>query len=463
MKLKPIILAVVLCASFTLDASAAMNVKKGSFTTATATGNQQVTAVGLGAAGKAIIFFGTWNQTAAGTGATIWNWWGFATSSTSRGAYWIYNGDNVATTDNARGSSTTKCIFQQDSVPNTRLDADFVSFDGTDGNFTINWGTAPAAAYIVHYIVIGGADLTNQVVTQLTLNANTGNQSYAHGLGATPDFGIFLTVNNTTGTATTNATLGIGWAVSTTKRGSISVNADNGVTMTAAMDWNEIIANDRAMICLTNAASTLDVEMDFVSWDSTNITFNQINAPTLNTLMLGLFLKGGQYDAGNFDKCTTANCTSSFTVAFAPRGLMFMATPEGSGANRTVVASAMETFGGASSSDGTQEGATSSAAQDAVLNTNADERTVTDKAISILTVGNPATVSYEADLTALGTTSSLNFTTGGTVAGMILWAAIGDAGAAPQSAPLDKRRKLEKYGISRVLTNLEPREYEAVR
>lgn len=445
--LRTLALTIAVVCAFSLDASAQIAVKKGSFTTATATGNQSVTGVGLGAAGEAIIFFGTWNQTASGTVGSTWNWYGFATSSTNRGARWMFNSDAVSPTDNARGGSDTLCIFQSDAAGNNRLTADFVSFDGSDGNFTINWTNAPAAAYIVHFIVLGGTDLTNAKVQALALSSSTGNVGYT-GVGFQPDFGIWVTTNQTSLTGEAHMTLGLGWAVSTTKRGSISVNADDNVSMTQQMDWNAIVATDRALICLTNAASTVDIEFDFVSWDSDGVTYNQINAPTANTDLLALFLKGGQYDAGSFTSCGTTDCTDTVSTDFQPKGVILGAYQ--STTDRTVQVNAIMGFGAFTSTDGTQEGTIASQGQDAVLSTDVDQRTLTTKAITL--IGSSGAVMREADGTGLNSSDfQLTWTTA--AAAINIWAAIGDAAAAPTIFP--RRAPV-------IITRIEPREVEVV-
>lgn len=444
-------LTVALCLSFSLSASAQIAVKKGSFTTNNGTPpfDQAVTGVGLGVAGEAIIFFWT-DQTAEGTTADQIAGFGAATSSSARWAAVIANDDNVATTDNSRDSATDRCILGINPVGGAvTFDADFKSFDGSDGNFTVTWQTNPGAGRIIHFLVLGGTDLTNSNVILLDLNSSTGNQSYAHGLGTTPNFGFFVTVNTTGVALSASATLAVGWAVSTTKRGSISINADDAVTMTTAMDWNQIIANDRALVCLTNGASTLDIELDFVSWDGTNITFNQINAPLAGTNLYALFLAGGQYDAGTFDMCTTTNCTDSPTTVFQPKGA-FLAMPSRDQANRTVEIDSGFGFGAGTATDGTQEGAVFSGGLDATLNTVTDQSTTTTKVIRNVNISSDATLD-EADLTAFASTSfSIQWTTNAGATIPLIWWAIGDAAAAPTVKP---RRRI-------IITSLEPREYE---
>lgn len=451
--LRTTVLTVAVLVAFSLDASAQMAVKKISFSSTNGTPpfDQSVTGVGLGVAGEAVLFFWT-DQTAEGTAGGQFMGFGAATSATQEWAVSIFNEDNVNPTNNTRDTATNRCILS--TAPT--FAAEFKSFDGADGNFTVTWQANPGAGRIIHAFVIGGTDLTNAIATTIDLNSSTGNQAYAHGLGATPDFGFYATTNQTVAGGTNHATLAVGWAVSTTKRGSVSINADDGVSMTNFMDWNRITANDRALVCLSNAASTLDIELDHVSFDATNVTFNQINAPENGTDLYALFLAGGQYDAGAFNSCNTANCTDTITTAFQPTAVVLASAqlPNQDAINRTVSANANLAFGAFTSTDGTQEGSCASAASDAVLSTQADQRTVTTKAISILLNGGPATVNAEADGTGLNATDfQVQWSTAQNLG--LFWFAIGDA-----AAPSPRNRAII---ISRkVITNIEPREYEVV-
>lgn len=415
----------------------ALAVKKGSFTTnsGTAPFDQAVTGIGLGVAGEAAIFFFT-NQSAEGTAAQQTIGIGFAVSASSEGTSEGNNNDNVTTTDNGSRTRFDRCIFAWDGIGTTALDAEFKQWDGTDGNFTITWQTNPGAGKIVHYIILGGTDLTNAVVTEVNLNATAGSpQSYAHGLGATPDFALFATTNTTSTGGQNNMTFAVGWAVqgtaSTRKSGSVSVNASDAETMEANQDQMRVLASDRPLICMGNSVATVDIELDYPTtgnlFDGTNVNFNQINAPTLNTDMLCLFLKGGQYDAGSFAARTTTGA-DNFTVGFVPKGVMLMmAQGITSGTAHTETANANMAFGGFSASDGTQEGSVSISSTDAIEPTQADQRTLTTKCITSLVNGNPGTVDAEADGTALGTTSTINWTDAPGTADIVLWCAIGQA------------------------------------
>ncbi len=62
-------------------------------------------------------------------------------------------------------------------------EADLQSWDAT--NFTLNWTTNDANAYVIHYIVIGGTDVSAKVL-QWNMRTSTGNQSVT-GVGFQPN------------------------------------------------------------------------------------------------------------------------------------------------------------------------------------------------------------------------------------------------------------------------------------
>ena len=73
----------------------------------------------------------------------------------------------------------------------------------TSDGFTVNWITA-GSPWIVHYMALGGPDLTNAAVGTFTPTSGTGSQSVA-GLAFQPDFLMFLSVDsNTVGSKSTD-------------------------------------------------------------------------------------------------------------------------------------------------------------------------------------------------------------------------------------------------------------------
>jgi hypothetical protein len=63
--------------------------------------------------------------------------------------------------------------------------------------FTIRWTTNEARADIIHYIALGGTDITNAVASDFTMTTGSGTQDVT-GLGFQPDFLMFLSVEHTT-------------------------------------------------------------------------------------------------------------------------------------------------------------------------------------------------------------------------------------------------------------------------
>jgi len=137
----------------------------GSFTCDTDTGPQVVSLSGLaGETIKAIIFFGQ-SQIAAGVDAHTGPCFGVATSSTVNAV--IAAGSEDA--DTTTGAETTfkrvtdnRCLYMFDNVTPDAADGGYgeahVSALG-DNQFTLEWDIAPAEAFKVNYIVLGGDDL----------------------------------------------------------------------------------------------------------------------------------------------------------------------------------------------------------------------------------------------------------------------------------------------------------------
>ncbi|MFH0923975.1 MAG: hypothetical protein V1825_04560, partial [Candidatus Falkowbacteria bacterium] len=136
-------------------AADALSFKKGSFAKKTSTGTQPI--AGVGFQPKAIIFYWT-NQTAEGISNTSYYGTGFASSTTAERAISSWSDDGTSS-DSGRKGSQTYCVMIQLINGGDGGTAELNSFD-VDG-FTLNWVTADASAYIIHYVALGGADITN--------------------------------------------------------------------------------------------------------------------------------------------------------------------------------------------------------------------------------------------------------------------------------------------------------------
>jgi hypothetical protein len=144
--------------------------KKGTFAKSTTTGSQII--AGVGFRPKAVIFWWT-RQTSYGELAAVRLGYGFATAY--GGSYQNYgvafaSDDNAGSSNAGRRRSETYCIIMLSSGdPTMAAQARITSFGG-DG-FTLNWQTNENRADIIHYIALGGADLTRARAGRFTLRA----------------------------------------------------------------------------------------------------------------------------------------------------------------------------------------------------------------------------------------------------------------------------------------------------
>src|SRR5574341_1114652 len=388
-------------------------IKKGSFTKSTGGAPASQSITGVGFQPEAVIFFWT-RQTSAGTLAGIHSGYGFATGSSNERAIAIASDDNANTSVTGMRQSQTKCIIILSAgTPTLGAEAELTSFD-SDG-FTINWTTNEAEADIIHYIAIGGTELTNSLASSFTATAGAGSQSVT-GVGFQPDFIMFLSIDSTT--MDSNLAIGkanIGFAKSSTARGAVGVLLEDAQ---GTSDTYVRQRNDRAITELADTNGGEDMLSDFTSFDTDGFTIN--NSAADATTVHYLALKGGRYMVGSFGKSTGgAPVSQSVTgVGFKPTGLIL--TSKDLATNTGAVAEGRISFG---ASDGTTEGATWFHDKDNLATVDANQRTSTDK---IAVHASQTTLNAEADLTSFDSDGfTLNWTTNNAVAEEIIYVAFG--------------------------------------
>ena len=151
--------------------------KVGSFTKKTSTGTQSV-AHGLGTTPKLVILWSVVQTTAGSFGAE----WGFSfgasNGSTSR-AISTASDDAGTATPRRRAADAWITIVKFNAT--LMGEADFSSWDAT--NFTLNWTTADANAYIINFMAFSGVTAS---VLEWNRPTSAGNASIT-GAGMTPD------------------------------------------------------------------------------------------------------------------------------------------------------------------------------------------------------------------------------------------------------------------------------------
>ncbi|MCP6719145.1 MAG: helix-turn-helix domain-containing protein, partial [Patescibacteria group bacterium] len=370
-------------------AADALSFKKGSFakTSGVVPVSQSITDVGFEP--KAVIFFWT-RQTTAGFLAGQSMGYGFAASSTAERAVAIAEDDAASKSVTGRRKSESKSIILlSNGTPTLGAEAELTSFDS--GGFTINWTTNEARADIIHYVAIGGADITNATTSTFNSAIATGTQAIGN-LGFQPGFVMFLhgfTGSNDSNIA--NSQLGLGFATSSTARGAILVGSRDNQNANSTK-----ISQQRTDSVILTAAGNLNGQdgiADFVSMDTGGFTINWSDAPVASVPIFYLALAGGNYQVGNFTQPAATGNQSIEDVGFQPDGVMLFSRNKA--ATITLDAPNTLSIGGAESS--TSRGSIWAEA-DAVDPSDTNSFTTTTNVITM--ASSPSTIDAQADFVA---------------------------------------------------------------
>ena len=365
-----------------------MLAKKGTFAFPNSSANLPVTGVGFQ---PKVVFFWLTKQSATGYAAERALCFGWAVSSTQRGCLALSSADAV-TVGTAVGSrqKDTFCISAISTAAgsvSTILDADFVSMD-SDG-FTIDpINVSVGALYIVHYLALGGSELTNAWAGNIVGPAGTGAQAYT-GVGFKPDLLMLLT--SYTGTIPRDDTafkLNLGVSDGVTQAVSFVEESNAIPTALNSLQKTGEILHTLNLAGTDNSIATL------TSLDTDGFTLNfSLNAGARG--ILALALKGSGFKVSTDTQKTSTGTKAKTGVGFRPQALFLFGT------NRASSASVDATLASLSigASDGVSEGGTWNGSTDNVSTTDENSATVTDKILRHAT--NPSTTNAEADLFSL--------------------------------------------------------------
>ena len=274
---------------------------------------------GVGFQPQAVILFMT-TLAADGFGAPLGFGMGFGVSATSRRAVAHASDDNALTANAGRSASTTKILqIPANGTPSLDAEADLVSLDA-DG-FTVNWTTAPAIAYVVHYVALAG--LENVAIGTLTEATGGGNQAVT-GLGFQPNFLLFmsdgLTADDTT---STRIQFGLGAAAAGGTRGATCVFSEDG---SVGSETSMYQRSDRCIVSVVGDAGTVDAEADIVSFDSGGFTVNWTVTPVAADKVYFLAIRGGEFVVGAETQATSAGRKLTTGLPWQPGGLLAFGT-----------------------------------------------------------------------------------------------------------------------------------------
>ena len=394
----------------------AFDVKKGSFTCNTSPGNQVIS--GTGFTPKALIF---WTSLMTAEGFSVQNRGAIGlVVSTSARRYYAWASNDAADPTNVGGRSADLAIGMLSAVSTVDGEADFVSFEAN--GFTLNWTDAPSSAWIVHYIALGGSDLTNVFLKTFNSEVLTGNKAYT-GVGFLPDCLVSLGAHTGTTLPSTTATglsPSIGFGLSSTARHVAGFGDQDNVATSNAASY--LYAS--RVLAIANMEDSENTLADIVSLDADGFTLNYTSVIGSARPVAVLCLKGGQYKVGVETQKTSGGTKATTGVGFQPTGMLCIGADAVADTLRQENGGRL-VLGGASSG---AEGTSWFNSQDATGTAETDSSTTTAKVLRHATP--PSTIDAEADLSSFDSGGfTLDWTTADATAREFAYLAFGSTAA----------------------------------
>ncbi len=334
-----------------------------------------------------------------------------------------------ASTQNAAATATSSSRIASKALTIVKwgnvvlAEADLQSWDAS--NFTLNWTTNDATAYVIHYLAIGGSDVSAKVVGW-TSGSGTG-QRQVTGVGFQPALVLHAWENyQQTAAPPSNA------AREAFGLGAMDSNGDQWATAffgTSGVTTSNTQRGQQTDGCVFSFSGALAVQKkaSFYSMDVDGFTVNFTNANNSNNIQLfSLALAGLNASVGNF-----LNPTGAAPVSQSITGVNFKPSAVLLASFQDVVRASPVTDArfGIGASDGTTQGSSALVDLDAQGTTVVSGIDKTSKVFVKLNGVTP-TLDAEADLTSMDVDGfTLNWTTNDAVATQMLYLALGPLAA----------------------------------
>jgi hypothetical protein len=301
----------------------------------------------------------------------------------------------------------------------TVAEADLPSWSAT--NFQLNWTTNDGQPYVIHYLVIGGPQVSAKVVNWQT--PTSPGQKAVTGLGFQPEavlhFYIGAAFTNAPPSSQASAVIGMGAMDKTGAEWSIQ--ASDASNQNPTVD-SRAQRNDAAIYMYTDIGSvSVTKEATFVSMNSGGFTLNFGTANASPSQVYSLALAGLKAGVGTFNKITAgAPASQSVTTGFSPGAVLM--TSYQMAAQTAPLKEPICSFG-MGASDGTNEASSAITVSDGVATSSVDGQDKTSKAFVKM---NTPPLDAEADMASFGANNfTLNWTTNDTVAAQMCFLALG--------------------------------------
>jgi hypothetical protein len=373
--------------------------------------------VGDGFAPKAIILWAT-PQTADGAAAASASFgMGMGTyrsSAVSMGYVTYFSADAGGSSVVARGMNTTSLLrlFSDGTTPTVDLEINLTSMD--DNGVTISWVNLHTTASIrVHYMILGGSDITDALVHTYTLATSTATQdvTVASGFGK-PDLFLFMGSPQTSlGDTALTCTLFLGAGNAAGEIFSAAMGDEDAAN---AMVMGGI--NKAALVTLRHSAvGTIDADATlsaYGSWPTDGYRLSYSDQANNAYHVLGLALRGTfTSKVTSVDAPTSTGDTDATLAGGTAKGaLCFATTGPGTAATTDTTSSNLGAFNlGAFDSD--SEAYAGAGNDDADGNADTGVSNSTAKAFHHLKTDTTPANLTAADGVLTGSTARLSWTT----------------------------------------------------
>lgn len=331
------------------------------------------------------------------------------------------------------------------------------------GSFTLNWSVqSDTSAMVIHYIVIGGTDITNvSAFTGTSVNTGTGNKSW-NGTGTTftPDFALMMNspdatmAVNTFYAAQSRSRPCIGAALSTSKKWAFSFRGDTAATS----GHRNTIQSTSCLNGQQTGSGGLNYSATFVSFDNAaggGITLNVTDgSSTANGVAIGfLLVKGGKWDCNVFQQRSGTGTQDVLQTdsTVVPKVVSLFGVGTNSTSILPVPQHAYVCIGG---SDGTREGNSWNGGKDAVnpwqTGRSNDTGKVFRNAATVATASS-ITTAAECDLIAMSTGQfTLDWTTADTTQRWMSYWSVGEV----STTTTVTATSIQKYNIAAAVTTV---------
>jgi hypothetical protein len=259
----------------------------GSLVVPALTGNQTYTLSKFtGVTPKALIIFGSAVTSTAGSLDHTQLSIGFATGASNEFSIRWSDKDANATSNTNMGHFSSRCIKVPSDGGNDQVGGELVSF-GTN-NFTINWTDVDIQPRL-GYVVIGGTDLSNVSVVEISAATSTGDQATT-GVGFQPDGAIVMSVGYSGVIDTDDKSWGVTLG-GISQGGTCKSICSNSVHQAMSNNERWRVWHTSRIVGM-HETNAIDWSFSHVSWDTDGFTLNYDNAATNADKMWLLCFKG---------------------------------------------------------------------------------------------------------------------------------------------------------------------------